>query len=50
LHGRRFDLETGVPVRASEPSCLAIFPTRVEDGIILVNLRAGHKAIDDAAA
>jgi NAD(P)H-dependent nitrite reductase small subunit len=50
LHGRHFDLETGMPVRASEPSCLAIFPTRVEDGIILVDLEAGHKAFDSEAA
>jgi len=38
LHGRRFDLETGMAVRASEPACVATFPTRVENGIILVNL------------
>jgi len=38
LHGRRFDLETGVPVRASEPDCVATFPTRVENGIIYVAL------------
>ena len=50
LHGRHFDLETGVPVRASEPSCLAVFPTRVEDGIIFVALDAGHKAMSEAAA
>jgi nitrite reductase (NADH) small subunit len=46
LHGRHFDLESGMPVQASEPTCLAIFPTRVEDGIILVNLEAGHKVMD----
>jgi NAD(P)H-dependent nitrite reductase small subunit len=50
LHGRHFDLETGMPVRAAEPSCLAVFPTRVEDGIILVDLDGGRKAIDEAAA
>jgi nitrite reductase/ring-hydroxylating ferredoxin subunit len=38
LHGRRFDLETGMAVRASEPSSVATFPTRVEDGVILVDL------------
>ena len=37
LHGRRFDLETGMAVRASEPSRVGTFPTRVEDGIICVN-------------
>jgi nitrite reductase (NADH) small subunit len=47
LHGRHFDLETGIPVRASEPSCLAVFPTRVEDGIIFVALDAGHKAMGE---
>jgi NAD(P)H-dependent nitrite reductase small subunit len=50
LHGRHFDLETGIPLRAAEPSCLAVFPTRVEDGIILVDLDGGSKAIDEAAA
>src|SRR5262245_31921490 len=38
LHGRRFDLETGMALRASEASCVAMFPTRVEEGIILVDL------------
>jgi NAD(P)H-dependent nitrite reductase small subunit len=50
LHGRHFDLETGMPVRASEPTCLTVFPTRVEDGIVLVDLDGGSKAIDDVAA
>jgi NAD(P)H-dependent nitrite reductase small subunit len=50
LHGRHFDLETGTPVRASEPSCLAVFPTRVEDGIISVDLTAAYRATDEAAA
>ena len=40
LHGRRFDLETGMAVRASEPSCVATFPARVEEGIILIDI--GH--------
>jgi len=50
LHGRHFDLETGIPVRASEPSCLAVFPTCVEDGVILVDLDAGHRAFASDAA
>jgi nitrite reductase (NADH) small subunit len=50
LHGRHFDLETGMPVRASEPACLAVFPTRVEDGIILVNIDGGHRLMDSSAA
>ena len=45
LHGRHFDLESGMPIRASDPACLAIFPTRVEDGIVMVNIEAGHKAM-----
>jgi len=49
LHGRRFDLETGMAVRASEPSSVATFPTRVEGGIIFVDLHVrGDK--DEAAA
>ncbi len=43
LHGRRFDLETGMPVRASEPSCVATFPTRVEGDIIFVDLSGVSK-------
>jgi NAD(P)H-dependent nitrite reductase small subunit len=43
LHGQRFDLETGAPVLASQPDCLATFPTRVEDGVILVDLTRGEK-------
>ena len=38
LHGWRFDLESGMAVMASEPSCVATFSTRVEEGIVLVNL------------
>ncbi len=37
LHGRRYDLETGMALRSSEPSRVGTFPTRVEDGIIYVN-------------
>jgi nitrite reductase (NADH) small subunit len=50
LHGRHFDLESGMPMRAAEPACLTVFPTRVEDGIILVDLTAGQKQMDNAAA
>jgi NAD(P)H-dependent nitrite reductase small subunit len=38
LHGQRFDLETGMPVLAAQPDCLATYPTRVEDGIVVVDL------------
>jgi nitrite reductase (NADH) small subunit len=43
LHGQRFDLETGMPVLASQPGCLATFPTRVTDGVIHVDLTHGEK-------
>jgi nitrite reductase (NADH) small subunit len=43
LHGWRFDLETGMAVRASLPACITTYPTRVEDGIILVALGAGSR-------
>ena len=46
LHGRRFDLNTGVPVRASEPDCVATFPTRVHDGIVYVDLSSTHELVD----
>ena len=49
LHGRHFDLETGMAVRASEPSSVATFPTRVEGGIIFVDL-GGRKNQEEAAA
>lgn len=45
LHGWRFDLDSGMAVRASLPACVTTFPTRVERGIILVNLGAGRRAI-----
>jgi NAD(P)H-dependent nitrite reductase small subunit len=50
LHGRRFDLESGLAVRASEYSCVATFPTRVEDGVILVALGGAHRTEEEAAA
>ncbi len=52
LHGWRFDLETGMAVRASLPACVTTYPTRVEDGIILVALGAGTRldAEDSEAA
>lgn len=49
LHGRRFDLESGMAIRASEPACVATYPTRVENGIIFVSLGGARKAIDEAA-
>ncbi len=43
LHGWRFDLDTGMAVRASLPACVTSFPTRVEDGIVLVDTGAGSR-------
>ncbi len=45
LHGRRFDLETGMPIRAAEPSCLVVFPTRVHNGIVEVDLEGAFQAM-----
>jgi len=44
LHGQRFDLETGMPVLASQPGCVATFPTRVENGVIFVHLGGARTA------
>ena len=49
LHGRRFDLESGLAVRASEPACVATFPTQVENGIILVDLEHPRRALEQNA-
>ncbi|HVT92137.1 MAG TPA: nitrite reductase small subunit NirD [Bryobacteraceae bacterium] len=51
LHGWRFDLDSGLAVRASLPACITVYPTRVENGVILVNIGAGRReAPEDAAA
>jgi nitrite reductase (NADH) small subunit len=50
LHGQRFDLETGMPVLASQPACVAAYPTRVEGGIIFVDLGGSLKLSEEAAA
>jgi nitrite reductase (NADH) small subunit len=47
LHGWRFDLESGLAARASAPACVTTFPTRVEDGIVLVDVEAGLRASDE---
>ena len=49
LHGWRFDLDSGAAVRASLAACVATFPTRVEDGVVLVDLRARSVAMEEAA-
>lgn len=41
LHGWRIDLESGVASRATAPACVATFPTRVENGIVFVDVEAG---------
>ena len=46
LHGRRFDLETGIAVRAAEKASVSIYPTRVEDDIVYVDIDAGSNAFD----
>lgn len=43
LHGWRFDLNSGMAVRASLPACVTTFPTRVEDGIVLVDVGRGRR-------
>jgi nitrite reductase (NADH) small subunit len=50
LHGWRFDLETGLAVRASLPACVTTFPTRVEDGIILVDIDHGSRIESEETA
>ncbi len=50
LHGWKFDLETGAPVAASRPGCVAIYPTRVENGVILVNIAAGSRIETEESA
>lgn len=50
LHGWRFDLNSGLATRASSPACVTVFPTKVDDGIILVDLDAGHRVEPEEAA
>ena len=51
LHGWHFDLDTGLATRASLPACVAVYPTRVVDGIVLVDVGAGSRIDpEDAAA
>lgn len=38
LHGQRFDLETGLPVLASQPNGVGTYPVRVENGLVLLQL------------
>jgi len=37
-------------VLASQPDCVASFPTRVEDGVIFVNVGGASKVQEEAAA
>ena len=47
LHGRHFDLETGLAVRSSEPLRVACYPTRVENGIVMVDLTVVREVPED---
>jgi len=49
LHGWRFDLNTGLAVRASLPACVTSFPTRVKDGVVLVDVGRGSRIEPEAA-
>jgi nitrite reductase (NADH) small subunit len=46
LHGRRFDLETGIALRSSDPGCVRTFPTRVENDIVYVDLSPSHGCLE----
>ncbi|HUI79128.1 MAG TPA: nitrite reductase small subunit NirD [Bryobacteraceae bacterium] len=50
LHGWRFDLNTGLAIRASSPACVATFPTRVEGEIVLVDVGQGSRIEPEEAA
>jgi len=50
LHGWRFDLDTGLAVRSSMPACVTTFPTRVEDGLILVDIDHGSRIESEETA
>ena len=50
LHGWRFDLDSGLAVRASLPACVATFPTRVQDGIIQVDATAPRRLVEEQTA
>ena len=50
LHGWGFDLVTGGAVRASLPACVTTFATRVEDGIVLVDMASGSRIEPEEAA
>jgi nitrite reductase (NADH) small subunit len=50
LHGWRFDLESGLAARATAPACVTTFPTRVENGIIQVDVEAGLRVQAEEAS
>jgi nitrite reductase (NADH) small subunit len=39
LHGQSFDLESGVPVMAAQPDCLTTYATKVEQGVVFIDLK-----------
>jgi nitrite reductase (NADH) small subunit len=50
LHGWRYDLESGLAARAPAPACVATFPTRVENGIVFVDVEAGLRLETEEAS
>lgn len=49
LHGWKISLETGLAVKPETPVCLETYETRVEDGVILVQLPAEEQTQEVAA-
>ncbi len=50
LHGWHFALDTGMAIRASRPACVATYPTRVEDGVVLVAIDQGSRIESEESA
>lgn len=51
LHGWKVDLEAGVVNKPADiPACLETFRTRVEEGIVLIELSATREAAREAVA
>ena len=49
LHGWHWDLMSGLAARGSQPGCVATFPTRVENGIVEVDVGSGRRIEPEAA-
>ncbi len=50
LHGWKISLESGMSVKPSAPVCLETYQTRVEDGVILVQLPDAEEEREEVAA